>query len=93
MRVYGLEFRVGVWGLKFGVVFGRGVGVWGLGFEVRGSGFRVQGSGLRVYGLESRVKSLGVRFQGAGLRVCGNLGVLGGPFRAHPLLLDGPSIR
>ena len=49
-RVYGLGFRVRVWGLGFGGlgVWGLGFGVWGLGFGVQGSGFRLQASGFRV---------------------------------------------
>ena len=42
-----------VWGLEFEV------GVWGFGFRVRSLGFGVWGSGIGVRGLEFGVWSLG----------------------------------
>ena len=44
-RVWGLRFRVWVWGLGFGGVWGLGFGVWGLGLGVWGLGFRALGFG------------------------------------------------
>jgi len=82
--VYGLWFRVWVWGPGLMVhgfgfrlqgfasrVWGLGSGCWSLGCQVPGSGFRVPGFGVRVSGFGFRVSVFGFRVSGLGFQVPG----------------------